>query len=507
MTTSDSQRLLKEYTRTGSEQAFHELVTGYLDLVYSSAVRLVNGDRHMAEDVAQTVFADLARKARTLPADVLLGGWLHRHTCYVASTVRRSERRRRERERLAAEVNAMTDHGKSSLAEAAEMVDEAIDQLGADDRAAILLRFFEQREFRAVGEALGSSEDAARMRVSRALERLHGLLKKRGVALSAAALGTALAGEAVTAAPAGLAVGISSAALTGAAAGGGATLTLMKIMSMSKLQIGVIGTLIVASVAAPVLVQHRAEAQAAELRQENQSLRQQLDQQEVQAASGGGGQSANNAAGGGGAGQGLPADQFHELLQLRGEVTQLRAQARELAQLKARSGGGGANGAADQSGPGEQLKQQLARMPDRSIPELQLLGDEKWSEDAKKANLGTEDGVREALGNLRRAAKIQFGLMAGKVLEEYVKGNNGELPNDMSELKSLFHPPMDESILQRYQLLRTGKAADLPQGEPVVAEKAPVDDQYDTLIKFGVNTMTVQGVGKWAERQSTTLTF
>src|SRR5207244_3363813 len=115
-------------------------------------------------------------------------------------------------------------------------LDEAILQLNTDDRKAILLRFFEQQDFRSVGEALGSNEDAARMRVTRALEKLHSLLKHRGVTLSATALGATLAAEAVTAAPAGLAVAVSSAAVTAAVAGTGTKLTFLKIMAMTKLK-------------------------------------------------------------------------------------------------------------------------------------------------------------------------------------------------------------------------------------------------------------------------------
>jgi len=77
---TDAQRLLADYVTNGSEAAFRELITRYLDLVYSTAVRLVSGDTHRAQDVAQTVFIDLARKAPSLPNDVMLGGWLHRHT-------------------------------------------------------------------------------------------------------------------------------------------------------------------------------------------------------------------------------------------------------------------------------------------------------------------------------------------------------------------------------------------------------------------------------------------
>src|SRR5687768_381697 len=98
---SEAQQLLADYVKNGSETAFRELVSRYVDLVYSAAVRLVNGDIHLAEDVAQTVFADFARMARGLSPDVMIGGWLHRHTCFVASKTLRGERRRQLRERQA----------------------------------------------------------------------------------------------------------------------------------------------------------------------------------------------------------------------------------------------------------------------------------------------------------------------------------------------------------------------------------------------------------------------
>jgi RNA polymerase sigma factor (sigma-70 family) len=269
---TDSRTLLAEYVKDGSEPAFRELVTRYIDLVYSAAVRLVAEDRHLAEDVAQTVFADLARLARSLPTGVVLGGWLHRHTCFVAATLMRGERRRRARERQAVEMNALQDHAEANLTLVAPILDEAINQLGAADRTAILLRFFEQRDFRSVGQALGSNEDAARMRVNRALEKLHHLLRRRGVSLSAAALGTALAGQVVTAAPAGLAAAISSAVLAGTAAGSGIVLTTLKLMLMAKLKIGIVSAVVVATMITPLMLQHQARAR---LREQDDSLWQQ----------------------------------------------------------------------------------------------------------------------------------------------------------------------------------------------------------------------------------------
>ena len=220
MKMDESQQLLADYVKDGSESAFRGLVARYVNSVYSTAFRLVNGDAQMAEDVTQTVFADLARKARTLAPEVMLGGWLHRDACFVAGKTMRGERRRQFRERQAAAMNIPEDHTAANLGLVAPILDEAINQLEPDDRTAILLRFFDELEFRAVGERMGSNEDAARMRVSRALDKLHTLLKNRGVAFSAAALGTALAAGFVSAAPLGLAATVAGTALAGTASGG-----------------------------------------------------------------------------------------------------------------------------------------------------------------------------------------------------------------------------------------------------------------------------------------------
>jgi RNA polymerase sigma factor (sigma-70 family) len=249
---TDSQTLLAEFVRNGSETAFQELVARYVDLVHSTALRLVAGDTHLAEDVAQVVFMDLARKARSLPKDVLLGGWLHRDTCFVAGKTMRGHRRRQAREQQAVEMNALHQNSESHLAYLAPILDDAINQLGEADRTAILLRFFENRDFRSVGQALGRSEDTAQKRVSRALEKLNSLLKHRGVNLSATALSAVLAADAVTAAPAGLAVAISTAALANTATSAAFSLTLLKALVMTNLKFSLLAALAVAVLTVPV---------------------------------------------------------------------------------------------------------------------------------------------------------------------------------------------------------------------------------------------------------------
>src|SRR5262245_50911756 len=106
---SEVQQLLTEYAQAGSEVAFREVVSRYVNLVYSTALRLVNGDSHLAEDVAQTVFTDLAKMAGSLSREVMVGGWLHRHTCFLASKTMRRERRRQARELEAAQMNELED--------------------------------------------------------------------------------------------------------------------------------------------------------------------------------------------------------------------------------------------------------------------------------------------------------------------------------------------------------------------------------------------------------------
>ena len=106
---TDDAQLLRQYTEERSEPAFGELVARHIDLVFSAAIRIVGGDRHLAQDVTQTVFADLARKARSLPRELLLAGWLYRHTCFTAAKAVRAERRRQLREKSAMEMNALHD--------------------------------------------------------------------------------------------------------------------------------------------------------------------------------------------------------------------------------------------------------------------------------------------------------------------------------------------------------------------------------------------------------------
>ncbi|MBL9128496.1 MAG: sigma-70 family RNA polymerase sigma factor, partial [Verrucomicrobiales bacterium] len=226
-----------------SEAAFGELVRRYTNLVFSVARRRLP-DPDLAKDATQQVFIRLARGCPDLRFDAELVAWLHRTTLHVSIDLWRSETRRRHREQKAFDMSPASESA-ASWSELAPELDAALDALPDADRQALLLRFFDRRSMRELGEAVGVSEDAAKMRVSRALERLRGLLGARGLACSAAALGAFLDQHSVEAAPADAMSAFdlgrvpAGPALPGIPSGSGGFLALPK----AKLAAGLVGTL------------------------------------------------------------------------------------------------------------------------------------------------------------------------------------------------------------------------------------------------------------------------
>lgn len=213
--------LLQLFLDSRSDRAFRTLVDRHIDWVYSVALRQVGGDLHLAKDVCQEVFASLAKKAKFLIEYDALNGWLFKAARFAASDMVRSERRRRSREEEASAMEVLESDGDGVLnwALAGPVLDEAIAELDGGDRDALCLRFFEERRFAQIGESLGLNENAARMRVNRALNKLQVVLEKRGVRSTAAVLGSVCAGHALVSAPVGLLAGIVSRTSFGTAAG------------------------------------------------------------------------------------------------------------------------------------------------------------------------------------------------------------------------------------------------------------------------------------------------
>ena len=300
--------LLRHYAQTGSEVAFAQLVQRHVNLVYSTALRQVGGDAHLAHDVAQSVFTDLARKASSLLNRESLTGWLYTSVHFAASKLVRSEHRRREREEQFMSDPANLPAAELDWETLRPILDSAMHGLHETDREAVLLRYFENRPYAEVGAKLGLNENAARMRVERALEKLRTTLARRAITTTAA-LATVISANAVQVAPPALAATLTKTSI--AAAGAGTSFALFKLMTLFKVGLGAIA---VAAVAAAMVFQNQAQQR---LHNENDSLRRQLA--ELKAAN----VNLSNQLSAMGDSQSFSNSQLAELLKLRSEVTQL----------------------------------------------------------------------------------------------------------------------------------------------------------------------------------------
>jgi len=422
------QQLLASYAETRAEVAFGELVRRHVDLVHSAARRLVV-DPHLAEDVTQSVFVALARQAaevdRRLKAGVPLSGWLHRTTRNLAAKVVRAEMRRRDREREAYAMQTLeTETEESIWGRIAPHLDPALAEISDADRDALLLRFYERKTAREIGNRMGTSEEAAQKRISRALERLRTVLVARGLAVPAASFGGMLTANAVQAAPAALpgtvlaAVGVAGTAVSG--------LGLFHIMTTAKLKLVVAAT-IAAGAAVTVVLQHRENRR---LQGEVFALREQVaSQPTVQPISGV-----------------ALADEVQkdEIIRLRGEVAQLRRLQPELIALRAEN---------------QQLKTG-SPVRDQAVP--------------------VEDPQREEFKQ-RGIAKMVFAKLWIEAFFLYSQANGGVFPSSFDQAREYYPKQTDLPAgaevpsEQDFEILFSGPPAQLsnPASAIVLRERTP----------------------------------
>jgi RNA polymerase sigma factor (sigma-70 family) len=329
---SDAQ-LLRDYAERGTEAAFTELVRRHTNLVYSAAMRQVE-TAAVAAEITQNVFVRLAQGAKALVPRLVpessLAGWLCRSAGNLARNHRRDEFRRSTREKLAMEQLITAPDAAPNWEQLRRVLDDAMSELNETDYDALVLRFYQNQDFRAVGAAIGVSDDTAQKRVTRALDKLRDLLAQRGIRTTAATLGVVISANAVQSAPVGLALTISAAALAGTTA---TTSTLIaattKTIAMTTLQ----KTLVTATVAILAAAGIYEARQAAQLREQNQTLQQQqaASAEQIEQLQNNLADATNRLANAPGAEPGLKSNPNpNELLKLRGEVGVLRRQKSEL---------------------------------------------------------------------------------------------------------------------------------------------------------------------------------
>jgi RNA polymerase sigma factor (sigma-70 family) len=249
----DDIALVREYVERNSEDAFGEIVARHVNKVYSVALRHTRNPLQ-AEEITQAVFVILAQKARRFGRGVVLSGWLY-HTARLASiTFIRSEIRRGHREHEAHMQTISNENEAEAWRQIAPLLDTAMTELNETDRHAVVLRYFDGKSLKEVGGALGTSEDAAKKRVNRAVEKLQKFFLKRGIDSTGEAIAGAISQNSVQAAPVALAKAVTAAALAKGTAASGSTLTLikgtLKTMAWAKIKfatVASVGVLLAAS--------------------------------------------------------------------------------------------------------------------------------------------------------------------------------------------------------------------------------------------------------------------
>lgn len=467
----DSDReLLIRFCETGCDRAFATLVDRYIDLAYSVAYRQMGGDGQSARDVCQEVFVALAKKAKGLGEGVVLSGWIYRSVRFETLRIRKAECRRRARESEAQMREFQTNADESQSVkwdEIRPLLDEAIGDLPEKDRAAICLRFFDNRSFLEIGEQLELSENASRMRVNRALDNLSSKLSKRGFRSISGVLGTIIGGQISMGAPVGLSATIAQSTLGASVGLSGGTLLggVAGIMNTTK------GAIVAASLASAIAVVTTVW----------QATRLDAAQREYDEIVSAGGSLEFR--------QSELAILQARLSELDDEFAGLSGRERERS-----TGGFAAHGfeveefeAALESWVEkvDRLAQYLSLNQRYRIPELDRIDEGLWLEVVQDRTLETEADFRDALSFLRYRAKFKTSSKVMEAMNSYLKDSDRQLPENVFELLAYADEEIDEGILSRFQIdLSHGRDLKLIDKGTIVFRELRVDPVWDYLATF-----------------------
>ncbi len=493
--------LLQRFVHHNAEDAFAQVVHRHLALVHSAALRQVRSS-HLAQEIAQSVFIDLARNASRLPRGTVLVAWLYQVTRRTAIDVVRCESRRELREQIAHERNVMNSTNPS-WTQIEPLLEQAMETLEADDRTAVLLRYFENKSLREVGDALGFSENAAQKRLGRAIERLRRFFGEKGITVGASGLAVLLSINAVQATPFQMGAGIAAlaaqasiaAAQAGAAVAGNLAAGTIQTVFMSITQKAIVAATLIAIVGTAIF----ESQQISRLRAHVQQLESQMPLETVE-------QIAQE--------RGRATEQLNsltkeneqlkrnaaELLRPRAEVTRLKSEAQ--AAVPGNSGSVSTeNAAKDWLARVNQLKERVARTPGANVPELRLLTEEDWLGAVQNPKLDTEKDYRRAMSGLRGGAQNKFAALAQPALHKYLKENDWKFPTDLSQLQSYFEGgPVERDILQRFGIVPAESVSNVQMGgEWAISQMDPVDAEFDSRLVIGPRGY---GSTDWKSRDS-----
>lgn len=454
------EELLSRFAEESSDAAFAVLVERHLNLVYSVARRVVRSPQ-LAEDVAQAVFIDLARNARTIKPGTPLVAWLHLVSRRTAVDAVRRESRRQAREAAAAILSDAADMTPpaSPWTAVEPLLDEAVESLDATDRAAILLRYFENKSLREVGAALGTSDDTAQKRVSRAVDQLRDFFVRRGVTVTAGALAADISAHAIFTAPItlGSAIAVAAGAVHSTSVSAG-------IITMTLLEKSILTACLVLTGGAALFEANSLRAQRIELA----ALRQQID---------------------------TLAAQTREIQSQRDLALRRATEARQrLAAQSTNPPETPADAALEATMSAwldrlARLRQMATDHPEHAIPEFQVLTDDEWFQFTRSLPSEIASDLRKAMSGLRSTAEGKFATKLRDALRAYLAANGGTLPADSRQLASFFDPPIAPAMLDRYKMTAQGRFSELsgPQRNAIIEQRSPLDWENDFVWRIGTN--------------------